>query len=199
MAMEIDGIEELLIARASAGDLRAYAALVKRYEERIYYTAYRILHQRQDAEDCLQETFLRAWDHMRDLKDPHSFRSWLYRVVTNLALDVLRKRERQCQALESYRAEIIRIGPAGDLDTPREVLRKAREAERIERAIEDLAPKQKIVFVLRHFQGLSLHEVADILECPIGTVKATLHAALGKLQKNLLGKTRSELKEGQLP
>ncbi len=197
--MEIYGIEEHLIARASAGDLRAYAALVKRYEERMYYTAYRILHQRQDAEDCLQETFLRAWDHLQDLKDLRAFRSWLYRVVTNLALDVLRKRERQSQALESFRAEVIRIGPTENLDTPREVLRKAREAERIERAIEDLAPKQKIVFVLRHFQGLSLHEVADILECPIGTVKATLHAALGKLQKNLLGKTRSELKEGQLP
>ncbi len=197
--METYDIEELLIARASGGDLRAYAALVKRYEERMYYTAYRILHQRQDAEDCLQETFLRAWDHMKDLKDPRAFRSWLYRMVTNLALDILRKRERQGQALESYRAEVIRIGPAENLDTPREVLRKAREAERIERAIEDLAPKQKIVFVLRHFQGLSLREVADILECPVGTVKATLHAALGKLQKNLLGKTGENLKEGQLP
>ncbi len=197
--MEIFGIEEHLIARASAGDLRAYAALVKRYEERMYTTAYRILHQRQDAEDCLQETFLRAWDRMKDLKDPRAFRCWLYRVVTHLALDVLRKRERQSQALESYRAEVIRIGPTENLDTPREVLRKAREAERIERAIEDLAPKQKIVFVLRHFQGLSLHEVADILECPIGTVKATLHAALGKLQKNLLGKTNTNLKEGRLP
>lgn len=197
--MEPCDIEEQLIARASAGDLRAYAVLVKRYEERMYCTVYRILHQPQDAEDCLQETFLRAWDHIGDLKNPRAFRGWLYRMVTNLALDVLRKRERQCRALESYRSEVIRIGPVEDRNTPREVLRKAREAERIERAIEDLAPRQKAVFVLRHFQGLSLNEVAEILECPVGTVKATLHAALGKLQKNLLGKTSEKMKEGGLP
>ena len=86
----MDGIDHLdrerhLIARAMAGDLRAYAALVKAYEERMFFTAYRILHSREDAEDCVQETFVRAWEHISGLSDSRAFSTWIYRILSNLA------------------------------------------------------------------------------------------------------------------
>jgi RNA polymerase sigma-70 factor (ECF subfamily) len=181
--------EATLIDRARRGDLRAYAALVKQFEERMFYTAYRILHSREDAEDCVQETFLRAWDRIKDLKDVSAFRTWLYRILSNLALDALRGKERQAMAIDTYRIESIRLASGSETRNPREVLRQAREAQRIERAIADLAPKQKIVFVLRHFQGLKISEISEILDAPSGTIKATLHAALAKLRRNLIHRT----------
>jgi len=188
--MEIDREQEL-IARALRGDLRAYGALVKRYEERLFYTVYRILHHREDAEDCLQEALIKAWEERSSLRDPTSFKAWLYRVLSNTALDRLRGTKRHNEALESYRNEALQFPKVAGA-TPREALRLARQAERIENAIDGLAPKQKVVFVLRHFQGLKLGEIAEVLDCPVGTVKATLHAALGKLRKTLLSDRERE-------
>lgn len=185
--MENPELELELIRRAQQGDLRAYGALVRRYEERMFYTAYRILHQREDAEDCLQETFLRVWDHLRELSDVRAFQLWVYRVLSNQALDILRRRERQREGLESYESEVIHLARVSTPASPRELLRRSREVERIERAIEELPPRQKLVFVLRHFQGLKLAEIAEVLNSPLGTVKATLHNALQKLQGALVG------------
>lgn len=189
--MEIDREREL-VQRALRGDLRAYAALINGYEERLFYTAYRILHNREDAEDCLQESLVKAWEERSGLRDPMAFKSWLYRVLSNTALDRLRVGRRRNEALESYREEVLRLPKNGQATTPREALRLARQAERIENAIDSLAPKQKVVFTLRHFQGLKLNEIAEILDCPLGTVKATLHAALGKLRKTLLSERDRE-------
>ena len=187
----MDGIDHLdrerdLLLRAMAGDLRAYAALVKAYEERMFFTAYRILHSREDAEDCLQETFVRAWENLSGLSGPRAFSTWVYRILSNLALDMLRKRERMREMVVSLQEEVVRLPSPVHLASPRDVLRQARQAERIEAAIDNLAPKQKVVFVLRHFQNLKLQEIAEIMDAPVGTVKATLHAALLKLRKALL-------------
>lgn len=175
-----------LIRRAQQGDLRAYGALVRRYEERMFYTAYRILHHREDAEDCLQETFLRVWDHLRELADVRAFQLWVYRILSNQALDILRRRERHQEGLDLYESEVIHLARVSSPASPRELLRRSREVERIERAIEELPPRQKLVFVLRHFQGLKLAEIAEVLNSPLGTVKATLHNALQKLQGALV-------------
>lgn len=185
--MENPELELELIRRAQQGDLRAYGALVKRYEERMFYTAHRILHQREDAEDCLQETFLRVWDRLRELSDVRAFQLWVYRILSNQALDILRRRERQREGLESYGSEVLHLARVSSPASPRELLRRSREVERIERAIEELPPRQKLVFVLRHFQGLKLTEIAEVLNSPLGTVKATLHNALQKLQGSLIG------------
>jgi RNA polymerase sigma-70 factor (ECF subfamily) len=184
-------LEAGLIERAKRGDLRAYAVLVKRHEERMFRTAWRILHQREDAEDCVQETFLKAWEGLPRLKDIHAFRRWLYQILANLALDILRKRERGEKRLDSYQSEVVSLARFGGSENPREALRRAQEAERIEKAIENLAPRQKVVFVLRHFQGLKLAEIAEVLEAPLGTIKATLHAALAKLQRDLCQRAES--------
>jgi RNA polymerase sigma-70 factor (ECF subfamily) len=178
--------EEQLIGRARRGDLRAFAALVNLNEERMFLTAYRILHSKEDAEDCVQETFLRAWDRLSTLEDSRAFRTWLYRILTHLALDTLRARIRLEERQVPLDEEVVRLPVMGRSSSPREALRQAREADRIESAIETLAPKQKVVFVLRHFQGLKISEIAAALDSPTGTVKATLHAALRKLQKNLV-------------
>ncbi|MCA9412848.1 MAG: sigma-70 family RNA polymerase sigma factor [Candidatus Omnitrophica bacterium] len=177
--------EEELIRRSRKGDLRAYASLVKIHEQRLFHTAYRILHQREDAEDCVQETFVRAWDRFPELHSDHAFRTWIYRILSNQALDMLRMRERRASGLHSLQEETMRLPFKSGPLTPREALRQSRERDRIESAIETLAPKQKIVFVLRHFQGLKMTEISEILDCPVGTVKATLHAALQKLRKAL--------------
>ena len=150
------------IRRARSGDLRAYGVLVRLYEDRLFRTAYRILHNREDAEDCLQETFVRTWEHLSNLSDPEAFGGWVYRILSNLALDCLEKKSRQRRIEKDLREEIVRLPKSRDRQSPREVLRCARETERIESAIRELAPRQKVVFVLRHYQGLKLREIADI-------------------------------------
>jgi len=190
--------ERELIERVRRGDLRAYARLVKTYEDRMFYTAYRILHHREDAEDCLQETFVRAWERLSGLSDPRAFSTWLYRILSNLALDMLRKRERDHDLNRSVREGVVLLPTPRSTLSPREALRRAREAERIESAIDNLAPKQKVVFVLRHFQNLKIREIAEVLDNPEGTIKATLHAALGKLRKALVDLRSADERRSEL-
>lgn len=190
--MAFDDWEAELVEKSMGGDLRAYAVLTKRYQERLFLAAYRILHHREDAQDCVQESFVRAWEGVPNLRTPAAFPTWIYRVLTHQALDALKRRERRLAVETPVDDRVLHLRPTASGSTPREVLRKAREAERIERAIDDLAPKQKVVFVLRHYQGLKLAEIAEVLDAPIGTVKATLHQAMNKLRANLLAPRKSK-------
>ena len=183
------GDEKRLIDEAKKGDARAFATLVRRYERQVFGIARGITRQNEDAWDVSQEAFLRAFRGLDSFKGDSSFYTWLYRITVNLALDCLHKRGRapQCsfddepnlddQALDWDGVKMN--GPALDALDRREL------AEKLALAIETLSPVQRAVITLREVEELSYKEIADVMNCNIGTVMSRLFHARLNLQKQL--------------
>jgi RNA polymerase sigma-70 factor (ECF subfamily) len=182
--------EEVLVREAKGGDFEAFEELVRRYEERIYGLALRMTRHPEDAEDILQETFIRAFEHLPSFREESSFSTWLFRIATNAALMKLR-RERS--------AEIYSLDqPAPDLD-PMEMTRDVEdwapnaeemmEAEELRQLLEDavgeLPEIYRAVFILRDIEGLPAKEVARILDLSVPAVKSRLLRARLFLRERL--------------
>ena len=163
------------------GDGDAFRALVERYQRRVYRLALSYLRRHEDALDVVQETFVRVYrarGSVRPEADPAGF---LMRIAANLCIDQHRRRRRLAEE------------PLPDPESPRELaalgsdpLHLAIEAEReraLTRALDSLAPRQRMVFVLRHYQQLSLLDIATALGCSVGTVKSSLHRAVTRLRE----------------
>ena len=184
MKTDIDGF---LVKRFKSGDTRAFDELVLKYQKQIYELAYNFTHHVDDAFDLSQEIFLRAFKALDKFKGEAAFYTWLYRIAKNACIDYTRKRKRyQNVALEddilfsyqnSYR------GISNDMPD-KNAERKELEIE-ISKAIEQLSPRQKQVFILRHYEGLALKEIAEKLGLRIGSVKAHLFNATRMLRKLL--------------
>jgi len=184
--------DDSLISRAQKGDERAFTELVDRYQNKVYGTALRMLRDQDDALETAQEVFLRVWKHLHTLKKGQTFRSWLYRITTNYALDQLRRRRfAQPISLQEEGANLLEVDFQTKPLNPRQIYAQHELKERVEKAMEELPPQQKTVFVLRHYQSLQLSEIAEVLGISLGTVKATLHAALEKIRTKLAEKKRS--------
>ena len=191
--------DELLVRRAKTGDQQAFAVLVNRYQNKVYGTAYRILGDRDDALEASQEVFLKVWTRLGSLKEGSYFRTWLYRVTVNYALDQVRKHKHKDVPMQESVIEFLSVDSLRRPVTPRQASIQAELREEIRIAMRTLAPRQRTVFVLRHFQNLKMVEIAEVLEISVGTVKATLHTTLGKLRKALVEKKRQipRRKEGE--
>ena len=144
--------EHELIGRARGGDLSAFEALVRRYQDRVYNLAYQLLRHREDALEVSQEAFAKAYRSLAHFKGGSSFFTWLYRIVTNLALDQLRRQGREGILHHGERGPEEREWQEGASD-PLETL-KAKELERaLEQAIAALPPSQRAIFLLREVDG----------------------------------------------
>ena len=184
MKTDIDGF---LVKRFKSGDTRAFDELVLKYQKQIYELAYNFTRHVDDAFDLSQEIFLRAFKALDKFKGEAAFYTWLYRIAKNACIDYTRKRKRyQNVALEddilfsyqnSYR------GISNDMPD-KHAERKELEVE-ISKAIEQLSPRQKQVFIFRHYEGLALKEIAEKLGLRIGSVKAHLFNATRMLRKLL--------------
>lgn len=183
---EADAEEARLVRRARKGDENAFEELVRRHKDRIHFTVYRMLQDSDEAEDAVQETFIKVWRALPSVQRNVRFSSWVYRIAVNTALDRLRRQKRLAadvlddDCLNVLSLERFRGGP-------REAARGNEFRLHVEQALESLPARQKAVFILRHFEGLKLREIAEVLECPLGTVKATLHHALSNLRVILTG------------
>lgn len=173
------------LARAfRRGDAEAFSAIVDLFQERLYRVAYRVVGHPDDALDVVQDAFVKMHASIGTWDERAAFYSWSYRIVTNLAIDALRRRGRDRRAREEAsleRPHVHEDEPPPDLapDDVKNLVGKARDA------IESLPPKQKAIVALRHYEGLSLKEIAEIRGCAIGTVKSTLHQAFANLRKAL--------------
>jgi len=176
--------EDRLVELVRKGDRKAFDRLVLQYQGRVYYTALRMLHNHEDALDASQDAFLKVWRQIHTLKKGVKVYSWLYRITVNTCLDRLRwKKRHQTESLPEH--DVISM-PLWNLESnPREALREVMWKRRVERALEKLPPKQKVIFVLRHYQNLKLREIAEILDRPLGTIKASLHHAVQRLRAEL--------------
>jgi RNA polymerase sigma-70 factor (ECF subfamily) len=179
---------DALVTRAKAGDGAAFDELLGSLRPRAMAAALRVLHNPDDAEDAVQETFLKIWRALPTFEGRSSFPTWLHRIVTNTSLDLLRKTAARPETVERVERQddlpVAAVEPAC-IETPESALR-SREIERMVRlAVAGLPPAQRQTVVLREFEDCSYQEIAEITECPIGTVMSRLHHARNKLADDL--------------
>lgn len=166
------------------GDGDAAIELLKRYERPLYQFIWQMLQQQQDCEDVMQETFRKALRALPDYREENHFKSWLFRIGRNEAIDIIRRRRRTivAEAPEEYLGGVEDIV---SLPGPRELIEEKESVQALMRAIALLPEKEKEVVAMRTQGELSFKEIAKIVGAPIGTVLARMHAAKKKL-KSLL-------------
>ncbi|MBI1389673.1 MAG: sigma-70 family RNA polymerase sigma factor [bacterium] len=174
-----------LIRGVRQRDPGAFEIFVRRYQHRIYFTALRMLGDRDEALDAAQEVFLKLWRFAPRLRPDVHLERWAYRVAVNACIDRLRSLRRVDTVNDSD--NLILLSRVDKGSTPAEHAQQAEELNELKRAMNDLTEKQRAVFVLRHFQNLKLQEIAEVMSMPLGTVKATLHQTLNKLRVLLEG------------
>ena len=166
-----------LIASAQQGDRQAFTQLVCRHQASIVSLTYRMCGDLRLAEDAAQEAFVRVWQHLNSYKPQYAFRSWLYRIAANAALDALR-RERPAADLDSL--------SLADLGTsPEQSAEDNERAAHVRQAIAQLSESLRVVLILREYQELAYQEIADALDIPIGTVMSRLNSARAQLRHEL--------------
>ena len=178
--------DEVLIARFQQGDNYAYDLLVKRYKDPLLNFIYRFLGNQTDAEDILQETFLRLYKNKHYYKEVAKFSTWIYTIAGNLAKTELRKRKRR-------KFFSLSQTPNDDhgFEIPDESKNPEQEANSqitdqiIQEAINKLSPKFKEVIVLRDIQGFSYEEISEMVKVPLGTIKSRVNRARLRLQGDL--------------
>ncbi len=180
--------EQALIQRCLAGDVAAFEPLVEKYRQRVWRLAYQILHDREEAWDCAQEAFVRAFHSLSSFRGQSAFYTWVFRITVNLATDRHRARGAQARAFGAERVpeEEWARTTADSGARPDQVAARAEQRERIRQALDALPPKARTIIMLSDIEGLSYREIAEVLNCPIGTVMSRLHNARKRL-KALLG------------
>jgi RNA polymerase sigma-70 factor (ECF subfamily) len=169
-----------LIAACRSGKTEAFGVLVRRYQDRLYPTVFRLTGCAEDALDLLQEAFLRAFEKLDRFNGESSFYTWVYRIAVNLALSDLRKRR------PSSRAVCMVDPPDSRADEdPSVMLERAERDERIQRALATLAPDHRTIVVMKEFDDLRYEEIAAMLDIPVGTVRSRLHRARCELRERL--------------
>src|SRR6202453_5350839 len=184
--------DDQLIREAQAGQRTSFDSLVRRYDQSVLRLALHMLGNEQDAQDVHQEAFLKAYRHLGNFRFECSFYTWLYRIVTNLCLDQLRRRksrrEDPATALDGTGDEIDLLA---NLTDGRANAKPVRELERktmntaIQEALDELTPRERTVFELKHYQGLKLRTIGEMLSTTEETAKNTLFRATRKLRARL--------------
>ena len=180
--------EMILVQQAAAGDDRAFNEIVALNSQRVIQLAWRLVGNQADAEDLAQEAFVRLHRSLHDFRGEAGLATWLYRTVSRLAIDFLR-RERLRRKLFWFSRQEDEEDPrdlvAATVPSPVQQLLAAERRQQLQRALRQLSPRQRTVFVLRNDEGLPLKEIAEMLGLEEGTVKIHLHRAVKKLTDEL--------------
>ena len=177
--------DEQLVRKAQADDERAFGELVHRYESKVYSLALKMLRNPEDAEDVLQDTFLRAYRGIKSFQGHSTFSTWIYRITANSALMRLRKKQLPMVSIDDADERETPINIADWSPSPVEQLLSQETQVAMNEAIEALPPEFRQVFVLRDIEELSNAEVADILDLSVAAVKSRLHRARLKVRNRL--------------
>jgi len=188
---QADVSETDLVKRCQAGDTEAFDELVTRYRTRIFGMIYNMVHNEQDAWDLAQDSFVKAWKSIKRFRGRSSFYTWIYRIVMNVTIDWLRKKQVKGMRAEfddAIQAKQIdpasRTAPKADA-LPYEIMQRSETRTRIDNAIAQLSPEHRAVILMKEIEEMQYHEIAETLGCSIGTVMSRLFYARKKLQ-NLL-------------
>src|SRR5437660_5240984 len=181
--------DEELVARSQGGDMESFNQLVMRWERPIYALAYRTIGREEDARDVCQETFLRAFRALKGFKGQAKFSSWLYRIALNLCRDWVRRERRTPVVQAPEDTDVMDLAAAAEPSESIEDLVARRDLSRlVERAMARLPEEQRTAIVLKEYHGLTFQEIADLVGCPLSTVKTRLYQGLTVLRRELANK-----------
>ena len=188
---QVDVSELDLVKQCQAGNTEAFDQLVTRYRTRVFAMIYNMVHNEQDAWDLSQDSFVKAWKSIRRFRGHSSFYTWIYRIVMNVTIDWLRKKQVKGAGAEFNDAiQLKEIEPASRTlpkadPLPHERMEQSEIRTRIDNAIAQLSPEHRAVILMKEIEEMQYHEIAEALGCSIGTVMSRLFYARKKLQ-NLL-------------
>ena len=177
------------VAQARAGDPMAFRQLVEAHSRAVFRLAFRITANEQDAEDVVQETFLKLHRNLDKFEDRSTLSTWIYRIATNSALDLIRSRKRHQQGREPENPE--GVAAVDRLESshpaPDRLVLSGELRERVQLALSRLTPAERAAFVLRHFEGQGIEAIAETLGLRQGAAKNTIFRAVSKLRGELKG------------
>lgn len=178
--------------KVKGGDVRAFDVIVRRWENQLFNLIYKIIGDFETSKDIRQEVLLRVYQSAKRYRPRGQFKTWLYRIAINCSINELRRRERHRTLSlttfhkrkdgEQYALENILPDPEPQ---PDEIVQRNETAQCIQDALNRLPDEQRIVIVLRHYEGLKFQQIASILGCPLGTVKSRMHHGLERLRAML--------------
>lgn len=189
------GLSEIdLITRAQEGEAFAFEALYRRFARTVYTVAHHMLGNHHDADEVMQEAFIRIFKNLSRLRSPQAFTSWVYHITVNLCMDFRKARTRnRCEPLEGNlrqgeeeRHSHFELATAKWVRNPEQVLENKELLTHITAAIDSLPEQQKAVILLHEVEGASKKMISEILECSLVTVRTNLHHARKKLRRKLM-------------
>lgn len=187
MTEETPGIDEQLVERAQNGDRRAFELLVRKYQYKIVQLVSRLVGD-ADAPDVAQETFIKAWRALNGFRGQSAFYTWLYRIGINTAKNYLVARHRRPSNQDIDVEEAEQFGHTeqmSDVDTPEALLLSDEIKQKVGEAIAKLPPDLRQAITLRELEGLSYEEIAEVMDCPIGTVRSRIFRAREAIDEQL--------------
>ena len=175
-----------LVRQTLCGDTAAYNSLVQKYQRQVYNLSYRMLGNAEDAGDLVQDTFIRAYGALSSFRQDASFLTWLYKIASNLCIDLMRSRKAKGALSLNVELEEGRE-PAADARTSNPEDAAVRDAVKnvVQQAVHCLPEKYRVVVVMRHLQDMSVEDIARVLDLPTGTVKTHLFRGREMLRERL--------------
>ena len=174
------------VALARDGDCEAFRALVERHSRAVYRLAYRMTGSPQDAEDVVQETFLKAYRQLGRFESRANFGTWLHRIAVNCSIDLIRGRKHQETAHDESDLDLLDSGSSGSDDrndpSPERLMLSTEVQERVSRAMDDLTHMERAAFVLRHFEGQSIEDISRALGLKANAAKHSIFRAVRKMR-----------------
>jgi RNA polymerase sigma-70 factor (ECF subfamily) len=179
--------DEELVRLAQAGDTRAFETLAERHQRKAYHIAFGFARDREEAKDLSQDAFLKAFMNLKNFDGRSGFYTWFYRILINVCLDHRRRRSRHVneEFTESMANQLDPSLPGASTSTPDSEAIARQLSRKVDAALEALPPKQRTAFILKNHQGLSIKEIAEVMETAEGTVKVHLHRAVKALRQDL--------------
>lgn len=183
--------DDVLVKKAMGGNERSYEKLVNKYQRALHFHIMKMVKDHEQIEDLVQETFVKAFDNLNRYNTDYAFSTWLYRIATNHTIDYLRKKKLQTLSIDepvnTKSGEMEMQLPDESAQTDRDIIRKQRQ-QMVRKAIQELPKKYRKVIELRHMEEKSYQEISEVLDKPLGTVKAHIFRAREMLYKELKDK-----------
>ena len=179
--------DEELVVQARAGDARAFELLAQRHQQKAYHIAFGFARDREEAKDLSQDAFLKAFMNLKNFDGRSGFYTWFYRILVNVCLDHKRRRSRHAskEFNEAVENQVEPSHPSAVTVTPDKEAMATQLSRKVGTALEGLPAKQRTAFILKNHQGLSIREIAEVMETAEGTVKVHLHRAVKALREDL--------------
>jgi RNA polymerase sigma-70 factor (ECF subfamily) len=185
-AIRMTGTDEELVARSISGDADSFNELILRWERPIYALAYRTIGREDEAQDVCQETFLRAFRALPRFRGQAKFSSWLYRIALNLCRDWMRRQRRTPVVQAPEDIDLMDLAAASEpSESIEDLVARQHQVRAVQRAMAVLPDEQRAAIILKEYHGLTFQEIADLVGCPLSTVKTRLYQGLVVLRREL--------------